>query len=281
MPSSPFLHEGPAEHQMSPWCCQDSLLLINGHILLGLCLLCLCFPCSHVLLPFLGQIFIPVCCAQLLSHVWLCDPMDCSRPGSSVCVILQARILEWAVISSMLPDSEPLQQLPSWPSGPPVRHFAISPCNMQWSPNTFIWNSKKTLLFWIIRAFSSPISMPCPSNPLDATFPGTYPAVQFSTFAPVFRGPRPPRNWCWLTPPPSWIPGPNPWPLPRSPRLLSTLLLQTSEPGLQDLSYLALYHSYLFYSWVFLPSNWKLPESRDCVLFIPTSTTNSSKIPCL
>ena len=55
---------------------------------------------------------------------------------------------------------------------------------MQWSPNTFIWSSKKTLLFWIIQAFSSPISMPCPSNPLDATFPRTYPALSSSAHLP-------------------------------------------------------------------------------------------------
>jgi len=30
----------------------------------------------------------------------LCDPMDCSLPGSSVHGILQARILEWASIPS-------------------------------------------------------------------------------------------------------------------------------------------------------------------------------------
>ena len=36
--------------------------------------------------------------AQLLSHVWLCDPMDCSHPGSSVHGIFQARILEWLPI---------------------------------------------------------------------------------------------------------------------------------------------------------------------------------------
>ena len=29
----------------------------------------------------------------------LCDPMDCSLPGSSVCGIFQARILEWGAIS--------------------------------------------------------------------------------------------------------------------------------------------------------------------------------------
>ena len=35
---------------------------------------------------------------QLLSCVWLCNPMDCSPPGSSVYGIIQARILEWVAI---------------------------------------------------------------------------------------------------------------------------------------------------------------------------------------
>ena len=37
----------------------------------------------------------------VLSHfcqVRLCDPMDCSPPGSSVCGVLQARILEWVTM---------------------------------------------------------------------------------------------------------------------------------------------------------------------------------------
>ena len=37
-------------------------------------------------------------CPRVLScfhHVWLCDPVDCSPPGSSVHGILQARTLEW------------------------------------------------------------------------------------------------------------------------------------------------------------------------------------------
>ena len=37
--------------------------------------------------------------AKLLSRIQLCHPMDCSRPGSSVHGILQARILEWVAIS--------------------------------------------------------------------------------------------------------------------------------------------------------------------------------------
>ena len=39
-------------------------------------------------------------CVCLLSCVQLCNPMDCRPPGSSVHGILQARILEWAAISS-------------------------------------------------------------------------------------------------------------------------------------------------------------------------------------
>ena len=38
-------------------------------------------------------------CASWISHVRLCEPMDCSPPGSSVLGILQARVLEWVAIS--------------------------------------------------------------------------------------------------------------------------------------------------------------------------------------
>ena len=37
----------------------------------------------------------------------LCEPMDCSPPGFSVCEILQARILEWVVIPSSRGSSQP------------------------------------------------------------------------------------------------------------------------------------------------------------------------------
>ena len=47
-------------------------------------------------------------CLSLVTKSWpiLCDPMDCSPPGSSVHGILQARILEWVAIffSRDLPD---------------------------------------------------------------------------------------------------------------------------------------------------------------------------------
>ena len=37
--------------------------------------------------------------AQSCPTLTLCDPMDCSPPGSSVHGIFQARILEWVAIS--------------------------------------------------------------------------------------------------------------------------------------------------------------------------------------
>ena len=48
--------------------------------------------------------------AQLLSHVCLCNPMDCSLPGSSVHGILQVRMLEWVAISFSRGSSQPRDQ---------------------------------------------------------------------------------------------------------------------------------------------------------------------------
>ena len=46
-------------------------------------------------------------CVQLLSCVWLCSPMDCSLPGSSVHEIFPARRLEWVAISCSRESSQP------------------------------------------------------------------------------------------------------------------------------------------------------------------------------
>ena len=45
-------------------------------------------------------VFTVLCAKSLQSCLTLCDPMDCSLPGSSVHGVLQARILEWVAISS-------------------------------------------------------------------------------------------------------------------------------------------------------------------------------------
>ena len=42
----------------------------------------------------------------------LCDPMDCSLPGSSALGILQPRILEWVAISFSRGSFQPRDQTP-------------------------------------------------------------------------------------------------------------------------------------------------------------------------
>ena len=46
-------------------------------------------------------------CEVAQSCPTLCDPMDCSLPGSSAHGILQARILEWVAISFSRRSSRP------------------------------------------------------------------------------------------------------------------------------------------------------------------------------
>ena len=52
-----------------------------------------------------------IACIGAQSCPALCDPMNCSLPGSSVHVIFQVRILEWVDISSS--GGSPLQELNS------------------------------------------------------------------------------------------------------------------------------------------------------------------------
>ena len=84
--------------------CQASLSITNSWSLLKLMSIELVMPSNHLIL----------CCPLLLlpSILWkwseievaqscptLCDPMDCSLPGSSVHGIFQAIVLEWIAIS--------------------------------------------------------------------------------------------------------------------------------------------------------------------------------------
>ena len=52
---------------------------------------------------FFNTVCVCVCvcvCVRAQPCLTLCDPMDCSPPGSSVHGISQARILEWVAISN-------------------------------------------------------------------------------------------------------------------------------------------------------------------------------------
>ena len=75
---------------------RDGLMILNQ----ALCYAC---PCLHLGGCFggLGRHLESLCCAQSLQLCpILCDPVDCSPPGSSVHGILQARILEWVAMPS-------------------------------------------------------------------------------------------------------------------------------------------------------------------------------------
>ena len=50
-----------------------------------------------------------MCVCVCVSRVQLCDPIDCSLPGSSVHEILQSRILEWVAILFGEGNGTPLQ----------------------------------------------------------------------------------------------------------------------------------------------------------------------------
>ena len=54
----------------------------------------------------------PFCCCYLVIKLYftLCNPKDCSPPGSSVCGIFQARILEWVAISFSRGSFQPRDQ---------------------------------------------------------------------------------------------------------------------------------------------------------------------------
>ena len=53
----------------------------------------------------------------------LCDPVECSPPGSSVHGILQARILEWVAIPFSRGSAQPRDQI--WVSCTAVRFFTV------------------------------------------------------------------------------------------------------------------------------------------------------------
>ena len=79
----------------------------------------LCFPISPSLLFFLMFFLtLPSSTVEKLSYACnacsvaqlcptLCDPVDCSPPGSSVHGILQARVLDWAAMPSSRSASRP------------------------------------------------------------------------------------------------------------------------------------------------------------------------------
>ena len=62
---------------------------------------------------FKGQLYVSMQCVYAQMPLTLCDPMDCSPPGSSVGGISQAKTLEWVAISFSRGSSQPRVELVS------------------------------------------------------------------------------------------------------------------------------------------------------------------------
>ena len=95
---------------LNPWQLSHTCLIVAK---LLFCIVHLAVTVSDALKLFLywnivdSQCCVSFRCAYVLSHVWFCDTMYCSPPGSSIHGIFQARILEWVALS--------FSRGPSWP----------------------------------------------------------------------------------------------------------------------------------------------------------------------
>ena len=81
---------------------------------------------AHVQIPGACECHVTwLCCVCLVAQSCptLCDPMDCSPPGSSVPGILQARTLEWVAMPSSRGSSQPGDR--SQVSHNPGRFFTV------------------------------------------------------------------------------------------------------------------------------------------------------------
>ena len=99
---------------------------------------------------FLHHIICCYCCCSVTKLCsTLCDPMDCSRTGSSVLGISQARFLEWVAISSSKESSWPR----IWTHVPCIGRQILYPWVM-WEapPHNFLpaWKKNKlSVLVWL------------------------------------------------------------------------------------------------------------------------------------
>ena len=104
------------------------------------------------------------------SYLTLCDPMDCSPPGSSVHGILQARILEWGAIPFPRGSSQPRAPLQNKPLTLQMFLFWISPCYSESSHQVLgVWKLISPLSSWFEKSsarillgtnsFTSPLNL--------------------------------------------------------------------------------------------------------------------------
>ena len=117
----------------------------------------------------LAAAYIHVAIVSSLSHVRLCNPMDCSPPGFSIHGISQARILEWDAISFSRRSSQPKEPAsPAWQADLlPLSHLGSPPLTLHMCiPQIYCqfgstpqqqsdYHNRGTQFFWFPRAYES------------------------------------------------------------------------------------------------------------------------------
>ena len=108
---------------------------------------------------------------SLQSCLTLCDPMDCSPPGSSVLGIPQARILGWGAISYSRGSCRPRDQ--TWVS------YIINGGLKHWKTLNVIFCS---LILQLKVKSEREVAQSCPtlSDPMDCSLPGSSVHLDFS-----------------------------------------------------------------------------------------------------
>ena len=139
------------------------------------------FPLSLKLTQHFFRLFITqlcksttcVCVLVAQSHPTLCGPMDCSQPGSTVCGILQARILDsllQGIFSTQEsnPRSPTLQadSLPSEPPGMPIHQLYFNTKGKKAQTHFLLHHRKKLSMFTVVPrlAHSRPAVSICSMN---------------------------------------------------------------------------------------------------------------------
>ena len=117
-------------------------------------------------------------CVHAQTCLTLCNPMDCSQPGSSVHAVLQARILEWVALLSSRESSQPRDQThishvscigrwvlyrsATWEALTPPLDYCFKKCFI--SPpglvdssflSPFVWQNNKAILFYFTQNYVS------------------------------------------------------------------------------------------------------------------------------
>ena len=142
----------------------------------------------------------------------LCTPMNCCPPGSSLHVIFQARILEWAAVSYCRGSSQPRDRtrllclLDQQADSPPLSHLR-SPTLVTCVERTWVLGLTFEIILFQFEPSNVQVTQLCPTlhDPIDGSPPGNsvHGIFQARTLEwvaiSISRGSSWPRDWTWVS----------------------------------------------------------------------------------